>query len=115
MHRRMRSRRLAGLAQREPSTRYLDVQVGLGPARHLLQDLVPTDRFRDRQVDRVIPAGRSLGDRHMPAQLEAEEVLVTEDMLEDIVVAPQSATLETRIGPRAMPLRAIQELHVLSR
>src|SRR6266851_8097295 len=84
--RRLRARRLALLAQRQPPTRDLNVQVRLCPARHLLEHVVAPDDVGDRAVDSVVPAGGSLGQGHGMATLQTEEVLVAEDVLQELVI-----------------------------
>src|SRR5712691_6361275 len=115
VHRGMRSRRPAGLAQSKPAPGDLDVNVGFRPARHLLQHFVPPYRLGDREIDRVVPARRGFGQGHRMAELQSEEVLVAKDVLEDLVVAAEPATFDPGLGPGPVQLRALQELRVLGR
>src|SRR3989442_2905496 len=113
MHGRVRPRRFAGHAQGEPPPGDLDVDIGLLPARQLLQHLVPAYRLGDGEIDSVIPTRRRLGQGHRMAPLQAEEVQVAQDVLEDLVVAAEPTALEARLGPDPVQLRALQELGVL--
>src|SRR5215471_11498204 len=83
----MRTRFLASLAQLQPPARDLDVDVGLSPSWQLLQHRVPSDQLGDRKVDRVVPAGGGFWQRDLPP-FQAQEVLVAEDVLEELVIAP---------------------------
>src|SRR5437016_2675680 len=113
MDRRVWTGGLTFLAQGEPAPRDLDVEVGLGPARQLLQDVVLADGFSDWSVDVVVPARRPFLQGHLAVLLEAEEVAMARDVLEDLVVPSQAAALEARLGPRAVELRHVEKSGVL--
>src|SRR3989442_8673213 len=85
------TRRLAFLAQFEPSPRDLHVQVGLGPAVKLLHDLVLADGLRDRVVHVVVPAGGRLLQRDVAMLLEGQEIGMADDGLHDLVLAAEPA------------------------
>ena len=110
----MRARRLACLAQCKPAPGDLDVNISFGPTGELLQHLVFADHVGDWRVDVVVPAGRSLRHRHLTATLQAHEVAMPKDMLEDLVVSPEPAAFESRLGTRSVELCALEERGVLS-
>src|SRR5712691_3928719 len=113
LDRRIRPGGLALPTELEPAPGHLDIDVGLGPAGQLLEDLVLADRLRDRVVHVVVPAGRRLRQRHLAVLLQGHEVSVAEDVIEDLVVATQAAALEPRLGPSAVQLRGLEEGGVL--
>src|SRR2546422_11093321 len=106
MDRRVRTGRLTFLAQGEPAPRDLDVEVGLGPARQLLQDVELADGFSDWSVDVVVPARRPFLQGHLAVRLEAEEVAMARDVLEYLAVPSRAPALGAPRGARAVELRA---------
>src|SRR4029077_12321832 len=86
---------LTHLAHLEPPARDLHVKVGLCPAWKLFEHLVLPDRLSDGFVHVVVPASRGLRQRNRAAQLQADEVAMSEDVLEDLVVATQPAAFES--------------------
>src|SRR5712691_3403540 len=113
LDRRIRPGGLALPTELEPAPGHLDIDVGLGPAGQLLEDLVLANRLRDRVVHVVVPAGRRLGQRHLAVLLQGHEVSVAEDVVEDLVVATEPAALEPRLWPGAVQLRGLEERGVL--
>ena len=86
--------RLPGHAETQPAATDLDIEVSFGPTRELVEDVVLADHGCDRSVDVVVPAGGGFRQRYLPPALEAEEIAVPEDVLKDLVVAPQPADLD---------------------
>src|SRR5438270_11047991 len=105
---RIRTRRRTALAELEPAPRDLHVHVRLGPAGEALQHVVLADRILDRPVHVVVPACRGLFERHRAALLEAHEVSVAEDVLEDLVIAAEAAALQPRLRARAVQLSRLE-------
>ena len=71
------------------------------------------DDLRNRRVHVVVPAHGGLGKGNFATSVQAQEVAMTQDVLEDLVVPTQPAALQPRLGPRAVKLGAIEELRVL--
>src|SRR5712692_4923364 len=107
--------RLAHPAQLKPAPRDLHIHVSFCPARKLLEDVVRADCFRDRPVDAVEPAGGGLRQRNRTALFEAQEVAVTKDVVEDLVVPPKPAALEACLGPGAVKLGRLKKRRILGR
>src|SRR6266851_10167236 len=106
---RMRPCGLARVAQRQPASGDLDINVRLGPPRELLEHPMLADDLGDRRVNVVIPAGGGLDHGYLMARLQAHEVAMPEDVLKDLVVAPEAAALEPRLRARSVKLRAVEE------
>src|SRR5712691_11433038 len=105
----MRPCRLARVAQRQPAPRDLDIIVRLGPTRELFEHPMLADDPGDGRVNVVVPAGGGLDYRHLVAGLQAHEVAMPEDVLEDLVIAPEPAALESRLRTSSVKLRALEE------
>src|SRR5205807_2056420 len=58
-------------------------------------------------------ARHRLREGHLAAALESEEVLMAEDVLEDLVIAPEPAAFEPCLRSQAVELGRLQELRVL--
>src|SRR5450759_27983 len=106
---------LAHLAQLEPSVGDLHIEVRFRPTWELLEHPVLADRLRHRLVDVVVPARRGLRQRDRATQLEAKKVAVSEDVLQDLVVAAETAALQPRFGASAMQLRRLEKGRIFGR
>src|SRR5437773_9941289 len=71
------------------------------------------DDLHYRRVDVVVPAGGSLRHCTLATTLQAEAVTVAEDVFEDLVIAPEPAAFEPRLGARAVQLCAVEECRIL--